>query len=27
VIDIVVVQLRRRARRKAEGGRGHSLFE
>jgi hypothetical protein len=27
VIDIVVVQLRRRARRQAEGGREHSLFE
>jgi hypothetical protein len=26
-IDIVVVQLRRRARRRAEGGRKHSLFE
>lgn len=25
--DIVVVQLRRRARRRAEGGREHSLFE
>ena len=27
VIDIVVVQLRRRARRRAEGDREHSLFE
>jgi chromate transport protein ChrA len=27
VIDMVVVQLRRRARRRAEGGRRHSLFE
>ncbi|WP_250037445.1 hypothetical protein [Paractinoplanes maris] len=27
LIDIVVVQLRRRARRRAEGGRDHSLFE
>ncbi|MBG0564815.1 hypothetical protein [Actinoplanes aureus] len=27
VIDIVVVQLRRRARARAEGGRHHSLFE
>ena len=27
LIDIVVVQLRRRARRRAEGGREHSLFE
>lgn len=27
VVDIVVVQLRRRARRRAEGGRRHSLFE
>ena len=27
VIDIVVVQLRRRARARAEGGRRHSLFE
>ncbi|MCM4079631.1 hypothetical protein [Paractinoplanes hotanensis] len=27
VVDIVVVQLRRRARRRAEGGRDHSLFE
>ncbi|WP_127503623.1 hypothetical protein [Actinoplanes solisilvae] len=27
VVDIVVVQFRRRARRRAEGGRGHSLFE
>jgi hypothetical protein len=27
VIDMVVVQLRRRARRREEGGRGHSLFE
>jgi hypothetical protein len=26
-VDLVVVQLRRRARRRAEGGRGHSLFE
>ena len=26
-VDIVVVQLRRRARRRAEGGRRHSLFE
>ncbi|BBH70588.1 hypothetical protein ACTI_72730 [Actinoplanes sp. OR16] len=26
-IDIVVVQLRRRARKRAEGGRDHSLFE
>ncbi|MEU4425363.1 hypothetical protein AB0F81_32485 [Actinoplanes sp. NPDC024001] len=26
-IDIVVVQLRRRARARAEGGRDHSLFE
>jgi hypothetical protein len=27
LIDMVVVQLRRRARRRAEGGRDHSLFE
>ena len=27
VVDIVVVQLRRRARRRAEHGRHHSLFE
>jgi len=27
VIDMVVVQLRRRARKRAEGGRDHSLFE
>ncbi len=27
VVDLVVVQLRRRARRRAEGNRGHSLFE
>jgi O-antigen/teichoic acid export membrane protein len=27
VVDIVVVQLRRRARKRAEGGRHHSLFE
>jgi hypothetical protein len=27
VVDIVVVQLRRRARRRAEGGDTHSLFE
>jgi uncharacterized membrane protein len=27
VVDIVVVQLRRRARKRAEGGRDHSLFE
>jgi hypothetical protein len=27
VVDIVVVQLRRRARRRADGGRTHSLFE
>jgi hypothetical protein len=27
VIDMVVVQLRRRARRRGEGGRRHSLFE
>ncbi|GID92009.1 hypothetical protein ACFQFC_03240 [Amorphoplanes digitatis] len=26
-VDAVVVQLRRRARRRAEGGRHHSLFE
>ena len=26
-VDIVVVQLRRRARRRTEGGRDHSLFE
>lgn len=26
-VDAVVVQLRRRARRRAEDGRGHSLFE
>ena len=26
-VDLVVVQLRRRARRRAEGGGGHSLFE
>ena len=26
-VDLVVVQLRRRARRRAEGGRRHSLFE
>ncbi|GAB2604052.1 hypothetical protein Aab01nite_47430 [Paractinoplanes abujensis] len=27
VVDMVVVQLRRRARRRAESGRNHSLFE
>jgi len=27
LIDLVVVQLRRRARSRAEGGRDHSLFE
>lgn len=27
VVDAVVVQLRRRARRRADGGRSHSLFE
>jgi hypothetical protein len=27
VVDMVVVQLRRRARRRAEGGDSHSLFE
>ncbi len=27
LVDIVVVQLRRRARRRTEGGRDHSLFE
>jgi hypothetical protein len=27
LVDMVVVQLRRRARRRAEGGRDHSLFE
>ncbi|TWG24830.1 hypothetical protein [Actinoplanes teichomyceticus] len=27
MIDIVVIQLRRRARRRAEGGKRHSLFE
>jgi uncharacterized membrane protein YccC len=27
LVDAVVVQLRRRARRRAEGGRDHSLFE
>jgi hypothetical protein len=27
VIDVIVVQLRRRARKRAEGGRDHSLFE
>lgn len=27
LVDAVVVQLRRRARRRAEGGRKHSLFE
>jgi hypothetical protein len=27
LVDIVVVQMRRRARRRAEGGRRHSLFE
>ena len=27
LIDVVVVQLRRRARARAEGGRKHSLFE
>ncbi|GAA0578277.1 hypothetical protein GCM10010172_73890 [Paractinoplanes ferrugineus] len=27
VVDMVVVQLRRRARRRAEGGADHSLFE
>jgi hypothetical protein len=27
VIDMIVIQLRRRARRRAEGGREHSLFE
>ena len=26
-VDLVVVQLRRRARRRAEGGRDHSIFE
>jgi hypothetical protein len=26
-VDIVVVQLRRRARRRSDGGRDHSLFE
>ena len=26
-VDAVVIQLRRRARRRAEGARGHSLFE
>jgi len=26
-VDLVVVQLRRRARRRADGGRRHSLFE
>ena len=26
-VDAVVIQLRRRARARAEGGRGHSLFE
>jgi hypothetical protein len=27
VVDIVVIQLRRRARRRADGGADHSLFE
>jgi hypothetical protein len=27
VVDILVIQKRRRARRRAEGGAGHSLFE
>jgi len=27
VVDMIVVQFRRRARRRAEGGRHHSLFE
>jgi hypothetical protein len=27
VVDLVVIQLRRRARRRADGGRRHSLFE
>ena len=27
LVDMAVVQLRRRARRRAEGGRDHSLFE
>jgi hypothetical protein len=27
LVDIVVIQLRRRARRRAEGGQDHSLFE
>lgn len=27
VVDMVVIQLRRRARRRAEGGQDHSLFE
>ncbi len=27
VVDMVVVQLRRRARKRAESGQGHSLFE
>ncbi|GAA3953458.1 hypothetical protein [Actinoplanes auranticolor] len=27
LVDLVVVQLRRRARRRADGGRKHSLFE
>jgi hypothetical protein len=27
VIDLVVIQLRRRARHRSEGGGGHSLFE
>ncbi|WIM99072.1 hypothetical protein ACTOB_002707 [Actinoplanes oblitus] len=27
VADLVVIQLRRRARSRAEGGKGHSLFE
>ncbi|HEX9999027.1 MAG TPA: hypothetical protein VGB74_01125 [Actinoplanes sp.] len=27
LVDMVVVQLRRRARKRAEGGRDHSLFE
>jgi hypothetical protein len=27
LVDVVVVQLRRRARKRAEGGRDHSVFE
>ncbi len=27
LVDVVVVQLRRRARKRADGGRSHSLFE